>query len=104
VPAVGWWWALVVVVLLLGAAGLLGALAWGVVRRGLALAGDVGEAGARLGELAAQVEHLPTARPEPSVFDDPSRLRAERAERLRRARRARARARSRTRAASRPVG
>jgi hypothetical protein len=91
----GWWWIGVYLVLVLAALAVLGLLAWGLVKRGIAVAGDLGAAGARLGELAAQVEHLPAPRRESAVFDDPARLRAERTERLRRLRRTRARARSR---------
>ena len=96
----GWWWVGVFLVLVLGGLAVLGALAWGLVRRGVRVGADLAEAGARLGELAGQVERLPAApRPAPAVFDDPAALRRERSERLRRLRRARSRTRSRTRSA-----
>ena len=92
-----WWWVLVWAVLVLAALGVLGALVWGLVRKGLAVAGDLGRAGERMAELAAQVERLPAVpRPEPAVFDDPASLRRARTERMRRARAARQRTRART--------
>jgi len=110
----GWWW--VAVYLGLGLAGLvvLGVLAWGVVRKGLAVLAALGEASARAGELMAQVDHLPTQKPAHSVMDDPYALRAQRrAEqaklRKRRARRVAAlregrREQLRVRRAQQPVG
>lgn len=95
-----WWWVLVAAVLVLAAAGVLGALVWGLVRKGVAVAAELGRAGERAAELSAQVERLPAmARPEPSVFDDPASLRRARTERLRRARAARQRSRARVRPA-----
>lgn len=89
---VWWMWLLLWVVLALGAAAVLGLLAWGLVKQGLALVTDAGTAAGRAGDLLAQVESLPApARPRPAIFDEPTRLRRERMDRLKRDRRSRAR-------------
>jgi hypothetical protein len=88
-----WWgWVLLWTGLVLGAAVVLGLLAWGLVKQGLAVVAEAGTAGARAGELLSRVESLPASpRRPPDVLDEPTRLRAERLERLRRERRVRAR-------------
>ena len=86
-----WWWVLAWTVLVLLAAAVLGGLAWGVVRRGVALGRELAQAGARPGELAARVEPPPAPHlPRHAVLDDPSVLRAQHEEQRAGARRARA--------------
>ena len=87
----GWWWVAVFLGLVLVGAVVLGLVAWGVVRRGFGVLGALGEASARAGELMAQVEQLPTQKPEHSVLDDPAALRAQRRAEQARLRRRRAR-------------
>ncbi|MBC3761152.1 hypothetical protein ACUN7V_02040 [Quadrisphaera oryzae] len=87
----GWWWVAVFLGLGLASLVVLGLLAWGVVKRGFAVLGAVGEASARAGELMAQVEHLPTQKPAHSVMDDPYALRAQRRREQAKLRRKRAR-------------
>jgi hypothetical protein len=81
-------WALLVVL----AGGVLGRLARGGVRRGIALLTEMGQAAERLSAIAEQVERIGEQRQpatEPAVFADPYALRLER-DRKRRARRRRA--------------
>lgn len=101
-----WWgWLLLWTGLVLAAAVLLGALVWGLVRRGLAVVAEAGTAGARAGELMSRVESLSEAtRPAPAVLEDPALLRRQRADRQRAARRVRARAVAARREAVRRAG
>jgi hypothetical protein len=75
---------------------VLGRLAWGVFKQGVALVAEMGEAATRLSAIADQVERIgEDSRPvEPAVFADPVELRRER-ERRQRERRRRARVRAR---------
>jgi hypothetical protein len=83
-------WFLVWTVLVGLALALLGWLAYGVFRKGVALVREMGEAAELLGRAAEQAERLGAARaePEPAVFSDPHQLRRERDRRARSARRA----------------
>ncbi len=93
VDLIPWWgWVLLWLVLALAGAALLGVLAYRLVRQGLGVLTEAGAAGARAGQLMAQVESLPRARSAPAVLDDPAALLAQRRARQRTARRARARA------------
>ncbi|SDQ40151.1 hypothetical protein [Quadrisphaera sp. DSM 44207] len=56
-------WVLLWTGLVLGAVAVLGALAVGVVRRGIAVARELARAGERVGEVAARVEQLPPPTP-----------------------------------------
>lgn len=87
------------VVLVLGAALMLGRLAWSVFRKGVALVHELGEAGERASAIAAQVERIGQDRGETriAVFDDPQELR--RAHRRRQRDRRRVRVRRRVRRA-----
>lgn len=98
-----WWgWLLLWVALGLAAIGVLAALAWGLVKQGIAVVAEAGTAGERAGQLLSQVESFPVApRQPPAVLDEPARLRRERADRLRLQRRVRARAVAARRAAAR---
>ncbi|GAB2673288.1 hypothetical protein [Thalassiella azotivora] len=81
-------WFAIWTVLVLGALVVLGLLAYRLVRKGLVLVTQVGEAAELLDRAAAQVERLQRAEqaPEPAVFADPHELRRERDRRRRGAR------------------
>lgn len=85
-------WTLLVLLAVL----VLGRLAWGVFRQGVALAGELGEAASRLSAIAEQMERIGENRTlaQPAVFTDPAQLRLEQ-DRRRREHRRRARARYR---------
>jgi len=75
-------WTLLWIVLVLGALGVLFLLGRSLFRKAVALARELGDAGERLGAVSAELQALqgdPEPAPEPAVFADPGRLRAERA-------------------------
>jgi hypothetical protein len=85
-------WTLLVLLAVL----VLGRLAWGVFRQGLALVAEMGEAASRLSAIAEAVERIGEDRTpaEPAVFADPVELRRQR-DRRRREHRRRSAARAR---------
>ena len=84
------------VVLVLGAALVLGRLAWTVFRKAVALLHELGEAGERASAIAAQVERIGQDPGDVriAVFDDPHELRRSHRRRRRDRRRVRARRRA----------
>ncbi|MFP5335487.1 MAG: hypothetical protein ACLGIV_09245 [Actinomycetes bacterium] len=90
-----WWWLLLWTVLVVGAGLVLFRLGLRVFRSGVGLAEELGTASERFAAIASQVEQLSEHRqadPGLAVFDDPQRLKRERARRDRRRRLQRARA------------
>jgi hypothetical protein len=78
---VTWWvWTLVWVVLVAGALGVLFLVGRSLFRKGMALAGELGQASERLSAVAEELQTLSDTRTadEPAVFADPTRLRQER--------------------------
>jgi hypothetical protein len=65
-----WWWILIWALLLLGAAAVLALLVWTfVIKRGIALARQLGESSDQVNRALAPVSE--PYRPDPSVLVDP---------------------------------
>ena len=97
-----WWWVLIWVALVAAAVAVVALIGLSLWRKGIALVRELSDAAERFALISAELERLAPPAPAPAVFDDASRLRAEREKVLRLAR-ARTDLRMRQRAELRPV-